>query len=257
MDNPLVSICMSYKDRERQLTFTLDTIIQSIHKNIEIIIVDDGSKKCVDKIMKSSNIKYKLIKIKEKEKWWINPCIPYNIAIKQSKGDIIILQNPECCHVGDVVNYCVNNIKDNEYFSFCCYCLNQTLSRRLRKKGTNFFNSINRFNGNGFQDGSGWYQHPIYRPLKYHFLSCFNRKTASVIKGFNEHFAAGMGYDDDELVYRIEKSGIEIKQISENDPMVVHQWHDRPNYRKMNNLFTINRILYEEIKKKDKTILEQ
>ena len=99
-----ISIVMSYFNRKEQLKLTLQSI-KSNYLNKEIIIVDDNSRE--DQKVESfintfkNNLDIKVITITEKEKTWVNPCIPYNIGIKAASGDIVVLQNPEVMHVGD------------------------------------------------------------------------------------------------------------------------------------------------------------
>ena len=99
--------------------------MKSNYKNIEIIIVDDNSREdqkvntFIDEF--KNNINIKVITITKNEKTWINPCIPYNIGIKESTGDIIIIQNPEVMHIGDCLNYIIKNIEEKDWITFNCY----------------------------------------------------------------------------------------------------------------------------------------
>lgn len=68
-------------------------------------------------------IKYKYITSDEK-KDRINPCIPYNIGFELCKGDIIIIQNAECFHVGNILQYLIDNLNENDYITFSCFSTN-------------------------------------------------------------------------------------------------------------------------------------
>jgi hypothetical protein len=100
----MISMVMSYYNRLRQFDFTLSTIAQSAYKNYEIVIVDDFSDQDHDPSIlqkKYSQINIRIIRMKDvyDHKWYINPCIPYNVGFRASQGSAIIIQNPECCHV--------------------------------------------------------------------------------------------------------------------------------------------------------------
>ena len=109
-----VSIVMAYYNRLPQLEFTLKTIEMSKYEGeIEIIIVDDASDPNMmakQGIGGRDNIKITTISLENR--WWNNPCIAFNIAFRQVSGDIVIIQNPECIHVGDVVSKAVELTND-------------------------------------------------------------------------------------------------------------------------------------------------
>ena len=120
-----ISIVMAYYNRREQLLFTLKTIRNSQYTNFEIIIVNDASDKDqeIDDIPNLYNLDIKIINIRKEDKSWVNPCIAYNIGFKHATGDIILIQNPEVCHIGDCLTFTNNNLKRNDWLSFNCYGL--------------------------------------------------------------------------------------------------------------------------------------
>ena len=89
------SIVTSYYNRKKQFINTLETIKKSDEiDNIEFIVVDDASDEDhrIEDLLGVYSF-LKLIRIEKKDKWWTNPSIPITKAIKQSIGDVIILQN--------------------------------------------------------------------------------------------------------------------------------------------------------------------
>lgn len=120
-----ISIVMAYHNRKNQLILTLDSLLKSTYKNFNVIIVDDASDnhERLEDIIHKYPFQIKLFRINSVNKNWINPCIPYNIGINNSDGDIIILQNPETTHIGDVLSYVSSNLQINDYYAFSCYAL--------------------------------------------------------------------------------------------------------------------------------------
>jgi len=119
-----ISIVMAYYNRIDQIQTTLDSINKSSMKNnIEVIIVDDASDDghLLKLLIYKYNFHIKLYTIQKSDKKWINPCIPYNIGFNNASGDIIIIQNPEICHVGDIIKYVHDNIYDTKYMVFPVY----------------------------------------------------------------------------------------------------------------------------------------
>lgn len=119
-----VSIVMAYYNRLDQIQITLDSINKSSMKNdVEVIIVDDASDDghLLKLLIYKYNFGVKLIAINKEDKKWLNPCIPYNIGFQHATGDIIIVQNPEICHIGDVIKYVCENINNEKYMVFSVY----------------------------------------------------------------------------------------------------------------------------------------
>lgn len=246
-----ISIVMAYYNRKEQIIFTLETIKNSVHKNIEIIIIDDVSDKDqqLDDIVENDPfIKY----IKLDKKISINPCKLYNMGFKQATGDIIIIQNPECCHIGDIIKYTVDNLKLNQYFSFSCANLPNINQNHIlyglyednesKKDVLNFINSF----AIATYETILWYNHPIHRPVGFHFLSAINKSDLDKLNGFDERYSLGSGYDDNELVERIMHSNMEFKFINTDDSFAIHQWHAKSKTLINLELVNKNRLVFNE-----------
>lgn len=244
--NKKISIVMAYYNRKTQLLFTLKTIERSSHKNIEIIIVDDNSDKehqlDNDEITKYSfPIKYiKFTRTNEKS---INPCVVYNRGFKEVSGDIVIIQNPECCHIGDVIKYINDNLKINEFYSFSCANL------YYPELNNEFYKSYNEGNELKFIETlphiwCKWLNHPIHRPVGFHFLSAINKSDLDNLKGFDERYEFGSCFDDNEFVERV-KYNLIFKIIEPNNPFTVHQCHNKKILPNEKELYYINRLVYD------------
>jgi len=86
----------------------------------------------------------------------------------------VIIQNPECVHVGDVIRYCLNNQTDSNYLSFSCYSIDRNDTTRFYglaagKLGIEIRRLLD--SRDFFNDRRRWYNHPVFRPVGYHFLS--------------------------------------------------------------------------------------
>lgn len=153
-----VSIVMAYHNRKSQTLITLDTIEKSAIKDIEVIIVDDGSndENRLNDIIHNYSFRIKLFRIEPDDKHWVNPCVPYNLGFKHACGDIIIIQNPEVCHINDIISYTVNNLKSDQYLVYSCYALpsfdhnnelaeisTSSISDNLLANVNNYINTIN------------------------------------------------------------------------------------------------------------------
>ncbi|MHB1952271.1 MAG: glycosyltransferase family 2 protein [Sulfobacillus sp.] len=234
---PRVSIVMAYFNRKSQVQFTLRTISDSIHKNIEVIIVDDQSapqEQLDDCLHNFPELDIKYIKIKEKIH--INPCVVYNIGFRQVTGDIVVFQNPECCHIGDVLTYLTQNISSLDYWSFSCADMYYPHANELLYQIYECESDSERRDSilqliEGQCCEEKWRNHPVRRPVAYHFLTAITREGLRKLGGFDERYADGSCFDDAEIIERAKVLGLKVKivGIDSNEPFVVHQWHS-PNH---------------------------
>jgi glycosyltransferase involved in cell wall biosynthesis len=112
----MISIVTSYYNRKKQFYETLKSITKTKHKDFELIVVDDGSSP--EQRLEEYLITFpflKIIRIEPKDKWYVNSCVPFNIGINVAKGDIIMLQCPECLHVHDILTHINERINENNY----------------------------------------------------------------------------------------------------------------------------------------------
>lgn len=259
---PKISIVAPYFNRKRELWHTLKVMEKSLFKDFEFIIVDDGSD-AEQRIEDFNNIFsfLKLIRIEPKDKYYINPCIPYNLALSRAVGDIVILQSPECMHMGDVLNFVANNTRAAQYLVFSCYSLGRPASSLLQTVDFNcsieelemrVVNTLGRFSDKscdvvGRYDS--WFAHPSIRPCMYNFLVSMPMKDMMELGGFDERFAYGHAYDDTNFADRVLKKKMEV--IFVDKPYCLHQFHppmlyNVPNFAAKEQK---NRLLYEELLK--------
>ena len=233
-----ISIVTSYYNRKQQFINTLKTIKRSKQiDNVEVIVVDDCSAehhKLDDLISEYPFLK--IIHVNPENRWYINPCVPFNMAIKQATGDIIVIQNPECLHVDDILTNIVENLNDTNYLTYAVYSIDyqttmdfNTLPYEHKYLFSLIKSQITALNNSSYVNEGNrcWYNHSIYRPVAYHFISAITKKNMDELNGFDERYAHGIGFDDDEILFRIRKMGLDVKIIDE--PFGVHQWHYSEN----------------------------
>jgi GT2 family glycosyltransferase len=229
-----LSIVSAYHNRKSQLINTLETIKKSSEvDNTEFIVVDD----CSDENERIEDLQerfsfLKVVRLEKKDKWYHNPCVPFNVGIKEAKGDVVILQNPECLHLGDILKYIRENINDTNYLTFSTYAINQEKTQRIGNldfQEQNIYDKIKteigEFKMIGFtQEGEeAWYNHSFCRPSYYHFVSAMTKKNMDELGGFDERYAEGHAFDDDELLLRIRLMNLKLEIV--NEPIAIHQWH--------------------------------
>lgn len=89
--NPLISIIIASYNHEKFVTQAIESVLNQTYKNIEIIVIDDGSSDKTPSIVnKIKDNRLKLIKLYENRKYH-----PRNIGIEQSHGEFIAFQNSD------------------------------------------------------------------------------------------------------------------------------------------------------------------
>lgn len=254
-----ISIVTAYHNRKDLLINTLRSIsLEKYDSELEIIIVDDGSTEenklsDINGLFPTLNIH--ILDIEQSDKWWVNPCIPFNKGFELATGDVIIIQNPECLHMGNIIKTVEENIEENKYMVFGCYSINETETTNIKQLNfdDNYITRINKIihpiQQRCARDSvhSSWYQHSIFRPELLHFCSAITKKDLDELGGFDERFAKGIAKDDREFIIRIKRKKMNITQI--NTPFVLHQRHNPTNYN--TNLTQVNQILMNQILKEN------
>lgn len=246
----MISIVMAYHNRKDQLNHTLQSISLSKVKDVEVILVDDDSTDYVLDVTSRFDF-VKVITVTHSEKRYINPCMTYNRGIAKATGDIVIIQNPECLHVGDVLNYVLHNISESNYLSISTYALDLPNTKELQSVfgRVELKEWILGYPQTAFKNGLGWYNHPVHRPVYYHFCAAITKQNLDKLGGFDERFAMGYAYDDNELVERVTRLGLH-KEIP-TEVSVIHQYHSKQRPEAYRDLIRRNENLYSKIKKEN------
>lgn len=238
-----VSIILPYYNRLDHLVTTLESFEYFYqNKNLEIVIVDDGSDENnrLEHIVITYDLNIRLIRLENKN--GINPCYPYNVGVRESSGDIIILSSPETFHTSDMFTTTNNfeKLNDNTYLILSVFCLTNkniledTVSnsfiyklRTVDGAKPNFYNNLGEL-GYPYNNKFGsWYSHSEIRPSNLNFFSILTRNKYYEISGFDERFRNGTGFDDDDFRDRLIESGVEF--IPYDDAVAIHMDHEVVN----------------------------
>ena len=114
MNNPLVSVIMAnYNTNLEYLKEAIDSIYNQTYKNIEIIMIDDGSNNEPEKIYNLYDNKFKVVYNKEN----VGVTKSRNISLEMVKGDyIFIMDSDDIAYpniIEEQIKYFNNNPKVN------------------------------------------------------------------------------------------------------------------------------------------------
>lgn len=236
-----ISIVMAAYNRKSQLLTTLESFKQSKHSNFEVIIVDDASSEDqkVESFLDTSNYDFNVtvLTIEHECKSWVNPCMAYNLGIQYATKDIVMLQNAEVMHVGDILSFTSRNMKPKHWLTFNCYGLNKQVTDSIQQGETLTFEIVKNLpqhiGGNSveIEDPSGWLNHHEKHFVAYHYCGAMLKADLKnyLGEGFDPKFAKLVGGDDDHFVKKLIHLGFKfsIPSFEESNPFVAHLFHER------------------------------
>ena len=214
------SIIMPYIDRAALLHNTLVSLYHwyGARDDWELIIVQDS--KCaypddlqgvVDKWTRRGLD----IRIVDQEAAnFYGPSVLFNRGVAECGGRYVILTSPEIYHEANILAGLDEafDLDPDQYV--VCACANRARPRYGRKI---------RHYGDIKGEIHQWIQHSVRRPNRYHFCSALRKDLYLKAGGFDERFAEGFCFDDDDFRESIIKAGIKITQ--RDDLLTSHQWH--------------------------------
>jgi len=209
---PKITIVCTYYNRQAQLSKTLESLRKYNPADFNVIIVDDNSPE--DIILSQYDFDVQVLKLTTRKT--VSSAPVYNegfLKALESNPDIVIIQNAECYHASDIIDY-AKKVTDKTYIAFGCYSLSE---------GQDPINVIRNERAALFNGDSAWYNHPEYRAVGFHFCAAITTENLKKINGFDERFMYGIDYDDNYLVHQVRVLGLEV--VIPADCFVYHQFH--------------------------------
>lgn len=156
-------------------------------------------------------------------------------------------------HFGNILDYTDDHLNENNYLSFACYSLDKESTENLEyllQKPDQILDIIRKNDHIVEDDGdAGWYNHSLHRPEAYHFCTAISRNALlNKLKGFDERFALGIAFDDNEFVERV-KRHLEIDFVDQE--IILHQNHYSPSSTSFQNrenklrLYKLNQFIFK------------
>ena len=112
MNKPLVTVICGIYNGEKYLPDCIDSILNQTYKNLEIILVDDGSTDNCPKICDEYAKKDDRIKVIHKKNGGVSSA--RNSALKESNGDYYCFVDQDDFLDLDYINYLYNLIEEND-----------------------------------------------------------------------------------------------------------------------------------------------
>jgi glycosyltransferase involved in cell wall biosynthesis len=199
------SIIVAYRNREifRVQNFLNSLAIQT-YKDFEIIFVNQGSELLITKdiesiLEKQPNINY--IYNDTRGKFW-NKSNALNIGIKRAKGDTVIIADIDLIFSESFLASISKKVSSDNFLTFNAFYLTKDydLNKIFSDDDKNIFYS--GFNG----------------------LCVIPKNELFNIRGYDEFFQI-WGCEDDDIIKRLEMSGLKRYHVTNDKIPVYHQWH--------------------------------
>lgn len=163
-----------------------------------------------------------------------NPSVALNIAANRATGTYLILSNPECIHAVDLLAGLDDLYTHDSSGYVVCGCKNVT----CHNSSTDYTEVVVVDNPHP----ALWLQHSVHNNRRLHFTSSITKDLYLSIGGFCEDYAAGIGYEDDDLLKKIDGAPVSI--YTRDDLLVLHQDHSRAYQDSAMHLSKKNAQLY-------------
>lgn len=217
------SIVMSYIKRADQLYNTLKSYEYHYfsRSDYEIIIVEDTKNfKNEDEHTKLKNVisefknRFNITHITSNYENKYSPAPLLNEGVRCARGKYIVLTNPECFHEVDVLSGFDDSFLLNENLYLICSC----------KRIGGYPKRVDEFK-NFEYSMLGWQHHSEENNSGLNFCSAISRHNYNLSGGFDENFARGIDYDDNDFRQTLFEMTIPI--IYRDDLVVLHQRHTK------------------------------
>jgi glycosyltransferase involved in cell wall biosynthesis len=207
-NNVFFSFVVAFRDRElERVDFFLSSLKLQEYKNFELIFVDQGSsieyRSSIEKLCNSYDFAHYLYNDTLGQLW--NKSNALNIGIKHANGGYIIISDIDVIFPIHFISQ-VLSILDSKYF----YTFNAFyLPHNLRVQ-----DYLNDISNSSLVLGENLFIGVCIAP----------KEKLLEIKGYDEYFQVWGGEDDD-IIIRLEQSGIIRHHFSATDIKLYHIWH--------------------------------
>lgn len=190
-----VSVCAAYwapDGNHHPVAATIWSVIRN-YPEAEISLADDGSKWR----LKVEGVRIFHLDPKQNA---LNPCVPINLAVRNSTRPVIVLTNPGAEIQPGMIERLLSELTPNGYVAAAC-----------REETTGEWLCHSTFKASEkLPPGAG-----------FHFLAMLTRELWDRAGGFDEDYREGQGYEDADFLWRLHAAGATFKIL--DDVVVSHR----------------------------------
>jgi len=218
----MISVLIPVKNRAGLFRRSLEAYVNQTHKDFEIIVVDHLSTDGLEPLLREFSDRLRIRGFTFDAfsgtipaiayGGMTNPCLAWNYAARQAHGETLVLTSPETVPHSSALE-------------------------RLATVGTNEFRYLAVENAEIAPNGWGWSddwitatefcglnKHPEEFPHVF-FYASMRKETYESLRGMEELFSLGIGYDDTEFGRRVKAAGVKITLSPGH--CAIHQRHEK------------------------------
>lgn len=195
----MISICMAHYNRPNELDEGVYSIFKTYPQlDFEISICDDRSRGplSLDRFPSGQRAHIRL-------SWLMgtpeprNPCAPLNLAVNRSKGDVIVLTNPEIIHTKPVLTEMLEVLEAAGPMAY-------VTARCEDERGVIAGREVDYS-----KDG----RLPVPKRAHFHFCAMLHRSLWEKAGGFDEDYRNGQACEDNDWLWRLHNAGAEFFHV--------------------------------------------
>lgn len=146
------------------------------------------------------------------------PCSSMNYGVEMAQGKFIVITNPECFHIVDILSGFDNEFAKNENVYVVAACQNVV----GYPKGISDFSDFK-------YSGRGWYQHSGGKNNRcLNWCTAISKENYIKVGGFNEEYDKGLGRADVSFAQMVKRK---IPFVIRDDIICLHQSHGREHQK--------------------------
>jgi glycosyltransferase involved in cell wall biosynthesis len=194
---PKVSVVLPAYNEESEICNAISEMRKQTYKNIEIIVVDDGSLDGTSQIARSCAAGDRRIRILTKDRRG-GPAYARNVGIRESTGEVVFFGECDCVYDEDYVERAVNCLLSNEKAGAVCLTGAPLVTRDTwATRCLSFENFV---------------QHELLsqKKIKPFYAWVYRREALERVGGFDDRLFQA---EDRDLFQRVAKSGYEIAWV--------------------------------------------
>lgn len=201
---PHISIVITTTNRYTQLRKTFESFVPQSFKDYEVVVIDDGNDAETPAMCAEAwpfQIRYFCLN-RAHPKGFRGCSSAANYGVRQARADIIILQNAECKHVGNVIADLASRVTPGNVV--LCRADHMNLDGTINPEKTDYMNIVR-------EKQALFFCGAIYKEWFYR------------LGGFDESYDYMYGAEDIDFSHRLQFAGAQFDYLTNS--YVQHQWH--------------------------------
>lgn len=223
------SLVIATSDRLSLLRWQVVSLRKQPLKDTTVVVVDDGSGYDGTREFCSAEGLGYLYTGSSKQTTWRPPVVAFNVGVRASVGDVVVLSSAEMFHLNDTMACLVGPFRKGH---------NVLSIPDGKDDDGRFLKALSV--GEGVE---GLYCDLPELNTRLPFLLAVRRDIFLAIGGFDEAFAGGCDFDDNDLVLRLQMAGCNYCQTNAR---CVHLVHGRQASRRNKNASERNAQIFRE-----------